>query len=466
MDKNMFLYKLQLIALTTAVAISLCFVIFIASWSGDKPSGSELDFREVISRAKEKVFPSVVFIKCLQKSHEQGKENLLETMGSGVLISNDGKLLTNWHVVENAIEVRCLLYNGKNYIAEVLGNDKDTDLALVKLHGVLPEDNLPFSEFADSSALKEGDFVMAMGAPWGLSRSVSMGIISCTKRYLPSNSEYSLWLQTDAAISPGNSGGPLVNTEGKIVGINTRGVLFGGDMGFAIPSNTIKLIIPQLEKYGKVNWSYTGLQLQPLHDFNRNIFFEAESGVIVAGTDPESPAEGAGLKARDRIVKINNTDVTAKTHEALPDIQRILGTLQKDKSALISIMRGEEEMEMLITPRDKGKVKGDELACPRWDFTVKAINQFENPALYFYRKEGVFVYGIKMPGNAAESGLYRKDIILEIDGQKVNSLSDIEKVHAASLENIDSRWRVVIKTLRDGLERQVVLDYSRDYEKY
>ncbi|MHC4871078.1 MAG: trypsin-like peptidase domain-containing protein [Planctomycetota bacterium] len=464
MQKNELLYKIQFIALTTTVAVALCFVIIIGSWGNS--SSDSLDFRKVIKEAKEKVFPAVVFIKCLRKTHEQGKEKVLESVGSGVLISADGKLLTNWHVVENASRVRCLLYDGRGFDAEVLGSDKDTDLALVKLNINADKETLGFAEFADSAALKEGDFVMAMGAPWGLSRSVSMGIISCGKRYLPLNSEYSLWLQTDAAISPGNSGGPLVNTEGKIVGINTRGVLFGGDMGFAIPSETIKLIMPQLEQFGKVNWTYTGIQLQPLKDFNKNIFFDADEGVIVAGTDPDSPADEAGLEPRDRILKINNISVTAATHEDLPDIRRMLGRLQKDKKVLLTLQRGSEVQEHYFTPREKGKVKGDELDCPRWDFTVKTINQFENPALYFYRKEGVFVYGIKVPGNAAQSGLVRKDIILKINGKEITSLKDVEEVHKEAMGNIEKKHRLLLFALRDGLQRQVVLDYSRDFEKF
>ncbi|MHC4981835.1 MAG: S1C family serine protease, partial [Planctomycetota bacterium] len=227
-----------------------------------------LDFREVIREAKEKVFPAVVFIRCLQESHETGKKVTQEIAGSGVIISPDGRMLTNWHMVDKAVEIRCLLSDGRAMDAKVIGKDKDTDLALLQIE--LPEgtEKVPYAEIGDSTRLKEGDFVMAMGAPWGLNRSVSIGIVSCTRRYLPAHSEYSLWLQTDAAISPGNSGGPLVNTEGKIIGINTLGVMIGGDMGFAIPAETIKLIISHLSSRGEADWSWTGLQLQPLKDFN------------------------------------------------------------------------------------------------------------------------------------------------------------------------------------------------------
>ena len=156
---------------------------------------------------------------------------------------------------------------------------------------------------------------------WGLRGdcrgSVSLGIISCTRRFLPSTSEYSIWLQTDAAISPGNSGGPLVNTNGEVIGINTRGIMAGGDVGFAVPAETILPVVEQLRAGGKVNWSWTGLQLQPLKDFNKNMYFEGTEGVMVADTDPESPARRAGIQPRDRILSINGKSVTAMTDEDL-----------------------------------------------------------------------------------------------------------------------------------------------------
>ena len=216
-------------------------------------SASEQDFRTIISGAKTKVFPAVVFIKVVQQDYTAGEKSSREVSGSGVVISPKGEVLTNWHVVDKAVEVRCLLFDGRAMDAKVLGSDKDTDLALLQLQFPTTEAkseakaaDLTYAAFGDSSALREGDFVMAMGAPWGLSRSVSLGIVSCTKRYLPSTSEYSVWLQTDAAISPGNSGGPLVNTNGEVIGINTRGVMAGGDIGFAVPSSTIVPVVDQL----------------------------------------------------------------------------------------------------------------------------------------------------------------------------------------------------------------------------
>jgi len=441
-----------------------------AGCASNNPQGlgggpANLDFRETVKGAKDKVFPAVVYVKCLQESHEAGRKITQEMAGSGVIISPEGQLLTNWHIVDKAVEIRCLLYDGRALDAKVLGKDKDTDLALVKLELAAGSAGLPCAPLGDSGKLKEGDFVMAMGAPWGLNRSVSIGIISCTRRFLPEHSEYSLWLQTDASISPGNSGGPLVNTAGEVVGINTLAVLMGGDMGFAIPAETIQIILPQLRQHGKVNWSWTGLQLQPLKDFGRNIYFEGTEGVVVAETDPESPARRAGILARDRILAVNGQKVVAMWAEDLPEIRRQFGLLAKYKPATLELTRDGKPMSIELTPREKGKVEGEELDCPRWDFTVKTINQFDNPDLYYYRKQGVFVYGIKYPGNAGEAGLEAKDIILNIDGKKVTTLADVKQIHQEALKNIEAKHRIVITVLRSGLMRQVVLDFSRDYEK-
>ncbi len=437
--------------------------------AGDRPAedrGLEiLDFREVIRKAKNKVFPAVVFVKCLRDSHERGKKTSEEIMGSGVLISPGGEMLTNWHVVDKATEVRCLLYDGRPFDGKVLGKDKDTDLALVQLQ--IPPDAppLPYAILGDSTRLKEGDFVMAMGAPWGLSRSVSMGIVSCTNRYLPESGEYSLWLQTDASISPGNSGGPLINTDGEIVGITTLGVLWGGDMGFAVPSETIRWIVPRLREYGEMNWSWTGLQLQALTDFKRNMYFPGKEGVIVAETDPDSPARRAGVQPRDRVLRINGQPVTAATEEDLPAIRRLLGMLPKGKPAILDLLRDGAPVAAEFTPRAKGKVEGEELDCPRWDLTVKTINQFDTPNLFFYRKAGAFIFGVKYPGNAAAAGLQTQDIILRIGDQEVSTLEEVREVHKACLARVETEPRVLFTVLRNGLMRQVVLDFARDYEK-
>ncbi len=423
------------------------------------------DFRQIVQSAKEKVFPSVVYIRVISEVTSQGRKESQASSGSGAIISAEGHVLTNWHVVDKATNVRCLLSDGRHYDAKVLGSDKDVDLAVIKLD-LKEGDKVPVAEIGDSTQLKEGDFVMAMGAPWGLNRSVSIGIVSCMSRYLENISEYSLWIQTDAAINPGNSGGPLVNTAGQIVGINTRGSAGSSEgLGFSVPTETAKVIIPQLRDQGRVDWSWTGLQLQPLRDFNRDIFFEYNDGVMVAETDPDSPARKAGILAKDRILEVNGKAITALTQEDLPDVRRLLGLLPKGSEATVKVARGDKTLELKLTPREKGKVEGDELALKRFDFSIKAINQFDNPGLYFHRKEGVFVFGVKYPGNASSAGLQQQDIILSIDGKEINTIADIKTIHDTLITGVATKYRVLVKVLRNGQLHQVVLDFQRDFEK-
>lgn len=423
------------------------------------------DFRQIVQSAKDKVFPSVVYIRVISEVTSQGRKESQTSSGSGAIISTEGHVLTNWHVVDKATNVRCLLSDGRHYDAKVLGSDKDVDLAVIKLE-LKEGDKVPVAEIGDSTQLREGDFVMAMGAPWGLNRSVSIGIVSCMSRYLENISEYSLWIQTDAAINPGNSGGPLVNTAGQIVGINTRGSSGSSEgLGFSVPTETAKVIIPQLRDQGRVDWSWTGLQLQPLRDFNRDMFFEYNDGVMVAETDPDSPARKAGILAKDRILEVNGKAITALTQEDLPDVRRLLGLLAKGSEATLKVARGDQTLELKLTPREKGKVEGDELALKRFDFSIKAINQFDNPGLYFHRKEGVFVFGVKYPGNASSAGLQQQDIILSIDGKEVNTIADIKAVHDTLITGVATKYRVLVKVLRNGQLHQVVLDFQRDFEK-
>ncbi len=448
------------------LVLAVLFSTSCAMLSSRKTSGLKtLDFRKVVQDSKDKVFPAVVFVKCLQKTHRTGEKRSYEVSGSGVIISPEGEFLTNWHIVNQTEEIRCLLYDGRSFSARIIGGDKDLDLALCRLDRVSSNSPLPYAELAESKGLREGDFVMAMGAPWGLSRSVSIGIISCANRYLEKKSEYSLWLQTDAAISPGNSGGPLVNTDGKVVGINTLAMPYGGDMGFAVPSSVIKEIMPSIREYGSANWGWTGLILQPLRDFERDMYFEADRGFIVAGTVADSPARKAGVLDRDRIVAVAGDAVTARTPEDLPRIRRKIALLPTSKPIKLDVVREGEQIELELQPRAKGDVEGKELDCPRWDLTVKAVNQFENPNLYFHRKKGVFVYGVRHPGNASDAGIYHDDIILKIGDRSIESLEDVKKAHAEALENMEEKSRVLFTILRNGLMRQVVLDFSRDYER-
>ncbi|MEG2075086.1 MAG: PDZ domain-containing protein, partial [Victivallaceae bacterium] len=346
-----------------------------------------------------------------------------------------------------------------------VGSDQTVDLALIKLKR--PADNkapLPYAEFS-ARKIQTSDFVMAMGAPWGFNRSVSVGIISCPDRYVPESSEYTLWFQTDAAISPGNSGGPLVDINGRIVGINTMGIGYMGSVGFTLPSPTIEKLLPRFREYGKANWAWFGIKLQPLIDFNLDIRFDYPSGVVVADIDAASPAETAGLEPKDLILAINGQSITAKGAEDLPAINRMLGLMEFNQPVTFKIQRNGKEMELKITPTEKGKVEGDEFSCERWNMTVKSINRFQNPTLYFYQQKGVYVYGISHPGNAGESGLAENDIIVSIGGVKIDSLKTLHSEYDKLVGDIAKSNRVMVTVMRNGNLKTLVLNFANDYNK-
>jgi serine protease Do len=294
---------------------------------------------------------------------------------------------------------------------------------------------------------------------------VSFGIVACARRYLPEGSEYSTWIQTDASISPGNSGGPLVDTWGRVVGINTRGAMQGGDMGFAVPAEIIKLVIPRLRQNGDAGWAWTGLQLQPLRDFQRNITFPGDKGVMVAGTDEASPAREAGLRPNDRLLSLAGEPITALMEEDLSEVRRRLALLKVDAPVPLKVIRDGVELTLSLTARAKGRVAGEELSCSRWDFTVKQINQFEDPDLHFQVPGGLYVRGVRSPGNADGSGLRPRDILMRINGLPVGRIEDVRKLNEESLARLGAGGsrRLVLSVLRNGQQMQVVVDISRDY---
>ena len=422
------------------------------------------DFREVIRRTGEEVFPSLVYIRVVREDLSDAKNQKQVVSGSGVVITEDGEVLTNHHVIDRATEIRCLLSGGAAYTAKVVGFDKDMDVALLRLSAGTNAVSLKAARLS-VEPVKTGDVVLAMGAPWGLARSVTMGIVSCTDRYLEGAGQYTLWYQTDAAISPGNSGGPLVDTEGRVVGLNARGNLFGGQ-AFTIPSSAILEILPHLRAKGNAAWSWFGFKFQPLNDFNRNMRFPFEKGVMVAGTDAGSPARKAGFLPNDRIVSIDGVETTAMNAEDLPALERRLGRLPFGREVVFAAERKGRPFTARIAPCEKGRVEGEQKAYERWGLTAQEINQFAEPELAFFAPDGgLYVAATSWEGNAAVSGLKRKDVIVSIDGKPVKTLADLDAIYAAALRDLPGRHKMRVVIARKGREMQFVLNYLEDTEK-
>jgi len=420
------------------------------------------DFPSVIEGAQEKVFPALVFLKPIKQHLAAGERVRRQTFGSGVIIREDGLVVTNSHVAKDAAEIQCVLFSREQLPAHVLGLDEDTDLALLKLE--LPEGHPPLAtvEFGDSSQLHEGQFVLALGSPFGFTRSISFGVISCTRRYLEIG-PYNLWIQTDAAINPGNSGGPLVDDNGDVIGINTLRARMGENIGFAIPANTVKRVVAALEQHGRVQRAYTGIQFQPVKDFMRDTILDYDTGVLVGGVDERSPAAAAGLKAGDLIIKCNDEEVRGVYLEDLPEVRCRFASLPQQERARLSVRRGAAQLVLDLAPTRKQATEQEGLDLKMWNCSAQEISKFRTPALAYFVARGVYILGVREPGNAHASGLRSGDIILSIDGQPVPTLESLRETYRALSRLERGKRTALLEVLRGGYRYYIPLDFNADY---
>lgn len=223
----------------------------------------EVPFQKQVFVARNRVLPALVHVEPIIKIYTRGEEQHAVVTGSGVIFSPEGYVMTNHHVAANAAKVWCTLSSKERITASVVGSDPSTDIAVLRLNtDELTDKNVPHARLGNSDSLEVGQIVLALGSPLGLSRSVSMGVISSIDRYFPSQgtmvSPYNLWIQTDAAINPGNSGGPLINLRGEVIGINARAVFFAENLGFAIPINLAREVAEEILKGTSVRRSWMG----------------------------------------------------------------------------------------------------------------------------------------------------------------------------------------------------------------
>ncbi len=421
------------------------------------------DFRAVIQRAQEKVFPALVFLKPIKQRLTSGERTHHRVFGSGVIISPDGLIVTNSHVARDATEIKCVLFNRQQLPARVVGLDQETDLALLKLEVPRGHASLPTVEFGDSDVLREGEFVMALGSPFGFTRSISFGVISCTRRYLDAG-PFNLWIQTDAAINPGNSGGPLVNDRGEVIGINTMRVAFGENIGFAIPSSTVMAVMEKLQRHGRVQRAYTGIQFQPVKDFIRDTILEYDRGVLVGGVDDRSPAAAAGLRAGDLILSVDGSEIMGVYQEDLPAVRSAFAALSPGERVELAVMRGGKQFELKLIPARKQRTEREGLDLEMWNCSVREITKFQTPSLAYFVPRGVYVLGVRRPGNAYDSGLRSGDVILEVDNEPIRTLEALHDVyrHLTRLER--GRRTALLHVLRGGYRMFIVLDFNTDYK--
>ncbi|MHC4607109.1 MAG: trypsin-like peptidase domain-containing protein [Planctomycetota bacterium] len=428
---------------------------------------------QIIQRAKEKVYPAVVFIKPIQEEYAGGERKQVQIFGSGAIIHPDGYVVTNHHVAEKATDITCVLSDKEEVHATVVGLDPETDLGVIKLDLSERKSKTPLTTavFGNSDGVHEGDLVMAMGAPHGFNRSVTHGIISCTERFFDF-ARYNIWFQTDAAINPGNSGGPLVNTRGQIIGITSLQLRGAENMGFAIPSNVARRIVLELirrhEETGKesaIERAWTGMQFQALRDFTRSTHMEATEGVLVASIDEGSPAEKAGLQMGDLIVRVNEAPVNGTYETDLPGVEQLFAGLPLGEKAALDVRRSGEDLKIAIVPTKKGRQEGEEFECKKWEMTVREITKFSDKSLHFFRPKGVYVLGTKSSGNAEESGLWIRDVITHIGEREIESLEDLKKAYEEAIAKEKGKRRLILKLIRSGYPQYVVLNFEKDPEE-
>ncbi len=258
-----------------------------------------------------------------------------QALGSGIIIEKDGYIVTNNHVISGAQKIKVILSDGRTFKGQVVGADEKTDLALVKINA----SNLPFLQFGDSGKIRPGDWVIAVGNPFGLEHTVTQGIISATGRAIGAG-PYENFLQTDAPINPGNSGGPLLNVFGKVIGINTAIIKSGQGIGFAIPSNTVKNIVSQLKANGRVIRGWIGVEVQSVtRELAKAFGLKEAKGALVANMVSGGPAEKAGIKRGDVIVSFDGKEISR-----VNDLARIVAETPVGKTVSVKIISDGKEI--------------------------------------------------------------------------------------------------------------------------
>lgn len=382
--------------------------------------------QSAVLRAKDRVAPALVHIRPVKEVFSLGKREEVALIGSGFIISPDGYVVTNEHVAGETEFVKCVLSDKSEVEAVVVGADPFTDIAVLKLKSGGPFPNV---RFGDSDRLESGQTVLALGSPHGLARSVSMGIVSVTDRYLDDNGRqapFNTFIQTDAAINRGNSGGPLVDLRGEVIGVNARMLSGAENVGFAIPVSIVREVVEKIIATGRVQRSWVGVNLQEMRAKTDD---PAQAGVVIADVDPLSPAYEAKVQPGDILVAVNGAALNARFEEDLPAVRRLIADLPVGQPAAFSVQRGEERLEIAVTTEEHSAFKGEEVEFVEWGFTAAALTPEIVRRAQLPSRNGVLVSGVQVGGMAGAAGLQQGDIILELDGVEIPDLAAFRKAY-------------------------------------
>ena len=380
--------------------------------------------------------PEVVNISTTQAANQLGaptaREQLKQrSLGSGFIIGPDGLILTNYHVVDNAEKITVRLLDGREFAGKVVGKDQKTDIALVEINAR----DLPVAPLGDSDQLEVGEWVMAVGNPFGLDNTVTSGIVSAKDRQIGAG-PYDHFIQTDASINPGNSGGPLVNLQGEVIGIDTA--IFsqsGGNIGigFAIPINLVKDLLPQLKSGGKITRGWLGVSIQGITpDLAASLGLDQAKGALVSSVVQNSPADQAGIKAGDVIVGYEGKEINNAN-----DLPFLVAGTPVGKTVSLQVFRGNKQTPLTVAI---GKMKEEEVIASRSEkddlgLAVEQITPDIAEDLGLENSRGVVITAVAPDGPGDEAGFQPGDIIREINRQPVQNLSDYRKIMAIAAQN-------------------------------
>ena len=379
-----------------------------------------------------------------------------KSLGSGFIISPDGYLVTNNHVVENATDITVNLQGKNNKLsskkAVVVGADAETDLALLKIEADSP---LPYLEFGDSNNLEVGEWVIAIGNPFGLDHSVTKGIISAKGRNIQAG-PFDSFLQTDASINPGNSGGPLIDMQGKVIGISTAIIASGQGIGFAIPSDMARDIIEQLKQHKTVKRGWLGVQIQVVDDATAAAMGLGEArGALVSEVFANEPAEKAGIKPGDIIIKIDEQDIVDNS-----DLLHKVAKLSPEKTVPVTVWRDGKEKELKLTlgTRDSNRTAANEAKpapsgssnsakLAELGISVRPLTKEEANALNNKDQNGLIIVSLEADKPASQAGLQEGDILLSANLKELKTNEDLNQIIKT---DADKKGAVMFKVMRRG----------------
>lgn len=395
---------------------------------------------------------SVVHIEVIQKS-ESGRR--FRSLGSGVIVDVSGLVLTNEHVVGRSVSVKVTLEDKREFPATVIGVDKQTDLALLKIE---VGDALPQASFGNSDKVEVGEWVIAVGNPFGFDRTVSFGIVSGKGRVItdmPSETPLlNNFIQTDAAIDPGSSGGPLVSLNGEVIGINSIGI--GRGQGFTIPSNMARDVVARLRAQGSVDRGWLGVTVQPFdRSFARYYGQDSLRGILIGDVEEASPAQQAGLESGDVLTHFGETAVSAETKDDLNSFILLVSDRSAGEEVPLQVSRHGETLKPTVTIGQQPKVKADEFETP-FGFTAKEITFNLARALRLPTQEGVLVDFVEVGSVAGEAELAEGDVIRSIEGRSVVGLGDFKVL----VDSLSKEPMLLLGVQRGRVEQLVLFDLA------